>query len=1236
MQYLLHHILRNLVEKLGVLRLHVDESFNLEERVKNNANYLEERDGDNPTGEKDNLSGSASSAAAHLTNTAAVYLFREDSAVQEQTVRDVKVLVRTIMGGMKVCCQAIQNLDQTARVTLSHPVPVMSPDRALLHNISQMAVVKDHVGCLSRLFRYSVECGGYFLLDRADRFQDPQDRNTDPDVPHVLSPNNLSRQHTHEVETSNQRAERKGDERSRPSGSLSLEITDHISSIASPFSLLDPKMLSQVLHSVMSSFIGFAPVAPRENYFFTAVIETLLTSAIPSVNYVCLQAVLNIVSIRIGGSSSSTSWSDADGFSKKPCALECKSALCTVFTSALRSLQRYPDNESALAAKLTLIVSDILKVSNLLPFKSLARSNCLHFLRLIFKTLQSTQLRMSLQIFRGLFSTTLHSLEGLLNRVLPADTALKCEILGLICTLPLDVESLTNHSAAMLGHILSSLRLTGHDKEIGDLYRLALTLLENCVDILSLGVLSQVLSTYTATAEGLFSEISRHLQPKPYPLGELSFRLMGKLGCCFAFFRASHTHNIRVAGENYALYPKGHGDSLVVQAGTCLLPLEDDVVVCDSITLHMDYLVVQACKVFECDVIIPPFIKAGRTHQIVDHTDPHSVRTGSLKGVKSGVRPDTIGDVCAGVDPFITFMDIIALQTENTVILDAARVQHRMDALVVLEGSVACMLAPYRGCLQSHANQMDISSPVLPNGSSGERDSAVAKSLPSRQLLSRVLSAVYSASSDSRFESKAIAVIQSVFAFASSSRDSCTPGTGTDLTASRVLYSVVDALYDVILQPIHSFGVVPGCSVDLKVLASSKLLRAWLSAIALPSPVGQSGGRDGMPRHKETNMYVIPPKDPLLSHLIHRCILGFASLSWGYRVSSAHILFDLCELLPSKTLSPYLDGIVEGVLLALEYPFCMMGLCGVECFLRTLRAVINSCLVSPRTSGATARDVAPLVAVGTVVNEDSANANTDSLDNTDSASENKRKLEKSRVSGTFVSDNLLSRLVHGVLHPSPTVGLAARCALGEISKVMRAKGESVSVSAVLSPLKDLINSEINERLASFASGAHNVDQGYLSGLTYCCNLSPPLVVVNSRIMSLFTSALHATEDETIPGPLTPFMGGASHKDPLEDDLLLSLQNHPYPVHPAVLRRLRFVRLTHALCTAASASSDVADAVLNEANRDTLQKTFGLLFKSLGSAWDDIGGWSQRTLHLLIGLKATPFVTPEVYESIFPR
>ena len=33
-QYLLHHIVRNFVDKLGVLRLHVQESFDLMERLK--------------------------------------------------------------------------------------------------------------------------------------------------------------------------------------------------------------------------------------------------------------------------------------------------------------------------------------------------------------------------------------------------------------------------------------------------------------------------------------------------------------------------------------------------------------------------------------------------------------------------------------------------------------------------------------------------------------------------------------------------------------------------------------------------------------------------------------------------------------------------------------------------------------------------------------------------------------------------------------------------------------------------------------------------------------------------------------------------------------------------------------------------------------------------------------------------------------------------------------------------
>jgi hypothetical protein len=194
----------------------------------------------------------------------------------------------------------------------------------------------------------------------------------------------------------------------------------------------------------------------------------------------------------------------------------------------------------------------------------------------------------------------------------------------------------------------------------------------------------------------------------------------------------------------------------------------------------------------------------------------------------------------------------------------------------------------------------------------------------------------------------------------------------------------------------------------------------------------------------------------------------------------------------------------------------------------------------------------------------------------------------------------------------------------------------VSVSSVLNPIKDFINHEIEVRMEGSSNSSDNEDQGYLSGLTYCCNLSPPLVIVTKSVLKVFASALNATEDEIMPPPLTPFSGGSPHKDPIEEELLLEPQNHPYIVHTSVIRRLLFIRLTHGLCIGISASADVAEAVLCDKNKEVLQRIFSLLFKCLSSVWEDIGGWAQRTLHLLIGIKAIPHVTSEAYENIFPR
>ena len=142
--------------------------------------------------------------------------------------------------------------------------------------------------------------------------------------------------------------------------------------------------------------------------------------------------------------------------------------------------------------------------------------------------------------------------------------------------------------------------------------------------------------------------------------------------------------------------------------------------------------------------------------------------------------------------------------------------------------------------------------------------------------------------------------------------------------------------------------------------------------------------------------------------------------------------------------------------------------------------------------------------------------------------------------------------------------------------------------------------------------------------------------MTTEIMKIFSSELNNTENDILPLPQYSNIGGTILKDPVGDEISFELQMHPYSVNINVLKRLSFIRFTHAICTASSNSNIIANIVLNEKNKESLQKCFTLLFKCLGDVWESIGGWSQRTLHLLIGIKATTHVSSDVYDNIFPR
>ena len=1332
-QYLLHHIFRNLVEKLRILRLHVEDSFDLEARVKNNANYLEERDvlsdvdlGGTPT---------TSTSTSSLNSQSAIYLFREDSAVQEQTVKDVKILIRTILGSMKVTCQTIQNVDQAAKVTSSHSLGgAVTRESALLHSVAQMTVVKDHISGLVRLFRYAIECGGYYLPDKADRFQNPLDRNTDILTHHALLKSGGggggggTQNYHHPSSTSMSAASIATSESklSHSSGSIkenmnkhvkvtpngstnAAEILDHITSITVPFSLLEPKTLSQVLHSAMKYFIGTAYNAPKENYFFTSVIETLMTSCMPAVNLACLQAVFSATSLRIRGRGSHTmaTWPDNDLSSSSSSSsqntqyeFESKSALCTVFTSALKSIHRYPENETALSSRLNILISDILKMANMLPLRNLRHSLCLHFLRLIFKTLQSKVLRQCLIMFRTLFSTVLLSLEGLLGRVLLCDIGLRAEIMELICSMPLDIESLTAHSVSLLSHCHASLQLRASESEIGVLYSAALSLLESCVDMLSLSVLSQTLSSCTTVSEGLYRELSRHLQPKPYPLGDIACRLAGKLGCSYAFFRASHKHSTM---ERFTSSTQSHtqphtqtqilGDgnskySLTVMANTCLYPLEEEVVVCSDVCISLDHILEGACGVFNTSPTLPinhsedeNLLESSLLHpNICVQESPQLKDMDKMKknGKHDAVTVPSTGPVLGLIDHSRPCLDTTSLQKENSSILHVARVQYRADAMTVLEGGVARILSAVvrrqrhkeKG-LDNDDNMMCIAPNNLEISSnrSQMKDEDVKCYRP---LLSRILYSVYTATADPRLKSRAMGIIDSVFSFiataGSQGTQECQNGDDgdddnddNDKSFSSGTRDVIDAVCDVILHPLYtstststSTCIRSYTEEELKCSASSHFTLRFFSIVLRTYSV-RSIDKDSSVEDQQIDWVAspmlakdgssvcslqdVPTDEPCVLHLISRCLTGLSSNTWGGRQASALVLCDLCGLLPMYWLTPYLEGLMHGLLCALEYPFTLTGPRGVECILRTIRTLIDACL-SSHVSTLTSSSSSSSAMSGIDINEANSSVSVidvsvrggDGADSVYHAEEVKQCTENQRTA----SDAFLRSLISNLFHPSPQVNIAAKCALVQISRVLCVKGEGANVSSILQPLKDFINDEINERLTRFSGMKGNADQGFLFGLTFCCNLSPPLVKVNKDIMSLFAVTLIATESEAMPPPLFPYMGGGLHRDPAEDDLLLTLQNHPYPVHSAVVCRLMFVRLTHALCSATTSSAEVALAVLNDENRDTLQRTFSLLFKGLGSVWEDIAGWSQRTLHLLIGLKATPFITSETYESVFPR
>lgn len=1300
-RYLLHHIFRTVVDKLGVLRLHVEETFDLEERVKENAAYLQEKHeiscnhSTNITKESciQCTRRSSRAAAMHLPNTSALYLFREDPAVQEQTLRDVTVLVQIIMGGMEGCCRAIQTVDHTARILLRQTMPSTStpcpPDRILAFSIAQMPVVKDHVVALVSLFQYAVDCGAYFLDDYNDRLFFCQGGNQccPPSSSFHTSRNDRTLLQKEEVLPESFSDYTKRCCPPKPGGekekliSCSAEATKYIATVATPFSSLDPKILAQVLNPVMASFIVLGPssCSSTGNYFFTAVIEMLLLSYTSSVSLVVLETVFSTVirsvsEYRVGGMS----WMCAESITQRgQFAFENKNALRQIFASALQSLQRFVGNDFALACNLKLMIGQMLRVASLLPLRELRNSNCLHFLQLLLKVVNSKHLPLSLLAFRSLFSTVLHCLSGLLTRTDSSlDSIVRREVLGLICSLPVDVDSLSPHLSVMLHHVQSALHLKG--QVVGNLYREALVMFESCADILSLDTITIALASNPGIAEGLFLELSRHLIPKPYPLGDIACRIMGKLGCCHAFFNASYCQNPNI--DN-----KLSRDAEIIHVtinGEVFSPDSKPTAACGVVQLGMDNLILNACEVFESSMYasnissrVSPLVNEREAVDSKEESSSHPHQVGKdnetpFRNKRKFMTPNSVHssveeECCErrntetwearsgekNLDLSKPCLDVLYVQKENTTIVEAFQIESRLAAFcIIVEG------------LSSLMNPISIKN-VTRDNLNYEGESMSCKQLLShRSLFRRVLFTIHSTFIDPCLAQRALMIVRNAYSLIITSfRD--------QMSSCQLIESTLDAVSDIIFRSLLERRTIDE-NVDFRVELSYRPLVEWLRAISVSNlikckgvevDVGVVSDADGKyvvrngDKEIEGGCYAINIEDPLISRLTLRCFLTCRSKNLAERFSAIHTLHALSVLLPKAWLIAKVNAIVRSILSVLEFQSSLFSLCRVEEALQTLRYTINSYISATQS--------APNICI---VESNETNESCSIKMEDESETERTKYMENSRreeeLKRNGVSTELMHMLVSALFHLSPLVQLGARETLRAISIALK-----LNISSVLLPVTDFVIRVIEEKLRISCINEESrgpLDQSSISGLIFCFSLDNPVIMTNENMMKALTTVLGATEHEEICCPPCPPMetvdvlsfliltdldyqkGEAEYRNcPSFDSPMVNVEfltarrssSLPLKLDLAMIRRLLFTSLVRAFCIAAKSSAIVATTVLAVENKDLLQRCFILLFKSLSSSSELINISSQKSLQLLIGLKTggRPCITGQNYESLFP-
>ncbi|ETW06733.1 hypothetical protein H310_02900 [Aphanomyces invadans] len=329
------------------------------------------------------------------------------------------------------------------------------------------------------------------------------------------------------------------------------------------------------------------------------------------------------------------------------------SIVLRLFKIVFGSVTLFKANEVALFPHLkTIIVSCLSNATN-----TKCPDNYLLLLRALFRSISGVK-------FENFYKEVLPLLPGLLSALMRLQKhiqkpSMQEVLLELCLTIPARLSSLLQYLPSLMKSVVQAILSKG------ELANLGLRTLEYWVDNLNPDFLYPIMTSQERLLTEIIEALNTHLHPPPYPYGELTMRILGKIG----------GRNRQFITDSLKLKPSSHSfDGIVLEFGCDALP--------SSLPIPMDIPIQHVCK------LLAQFAKRHEPPS----SDSHHIRPDGSSSAGSSVHPHDEDEVESNVGMLEKDDKTLALESDTVDKIKATILHQKRHAFAFLKHQLAISL----------------------------------------------------------------------------------------------------------------------------------------------------------------------------------------------------------------------------------------------------------------------------------------------------------------------------------------------------------------------------------------------------------------------------------------------------------------------------------------------------------------------------------------------------------------